>query len=94
MAKQKAMKKCKKCSNLGGSTVGDFHVHGWLESDPTGALQNTMESIQTSWICQHCSTRWLRLKMKLSGSVRWTEVEFSQPAASKNFINGIFSGLI
>ncbi|RYF50752.1 MAG: hypothetical protein EOO38_04900 [Cytophagaceae bacterium] len=96
MGRQQAMNKCKRCLNLSRTRVGDRHVHGWLESDPTGTLQNTMESVQMSWICLHCATRWLRLKMKLSGSVRWIEVEAEavQPETSTSFVSNPFSGLI
>lgn len=87
------MKKCKKCLNLSNGSVGDRHVRGWLESDPTGTLQNTMESVQTSWICQHCQTHWLRLKMKLSGAVRWTEAEAVQSVPPTSFASHPFSGL-
>lgn len=74
--KEEQILKCDSCSSLSLCAAGDRHTEGWLQSDPAGVLLNTMEMLQTSWICVHCGSRWKRTKMKLSGAVRWTESEF------------------
>lgn len=93
MSTSDLIQKCDKCLALCGSRVGDCHVHGWLQSDPKGTLQNTMESAQSSWMCQHCATRWIRRQMKLSGAVRWTETRVVSVREPNLTTNGIFPGL-